>query len=509
MNTSCDVLVVGGGIGGVAAALAAAESGARVVLTEESPWLGGQLTSQGVPPDENPWIETVGGTETYQRFRTLVRAHYRRDPQMVTDDPMLNPGQALVSRISHEPSVAVAVIDEMLAPLVAAGKLEIRRSLAPVSATVSGDIVRAVTFSDGSTVEATMVLDATEEGDLLPLVDAEHVIGSESITQTGEPHALPGAADPGDQQAITWCMAVEHRPGEDHTIDRPSDYGFWRDYQPDFWPDRMLSLTWSHPPTSEPRSAPLFGEAPEWTLWTYRRIRYGGHYSVPTTDVSVINWPQNDYLLGPIIGVSDADRQRHLAGARAQTVSLLYWLQTEAPRPDGGTGYPGLRPYGPAYGTDDGLALRHYVRESRRIHAITTVVEQHLSLEARKEFGRAMEYPDSVGIGSYRVDLHPSTGGRNYVDFASMPFEIPLGALIPVRLTNFLAAAKNIGTTHITNGCYRLHPVEWNIGESAGAAAAYCVRGGISPHALHADSTKLSDYQAMLDKRGVRRRWTV
>ena len=41
-----DVLIVGGGVGGVAAALAALRLGRRVTLTEESPWLGGQLTSQ-------------------------------------------------------------------------------------------------------------------------------------------------------------------------------------------------------------------------------------------------------------------------------------------------------------------------------------------------------------------------------------------------------------------------------------------------------------------------------
>ena len=47
----------------------------------------------------------------------------------------------------------------------------------------------------------------------------------------------------------------------------------------------------------------------------------------------------------------------------------------------------------------------------------------------------------------------------------------PLGALIPVRAENLLPANKNIGTTHITNGCYRLHPVEWSIGEAVGALA--------------------------------------
>jgi NADPH-dependent 2,4-dienoyl-CoA reductase/sulfur reductase-like enzyme len=50
---SCDVAVIGGGVGGCAAALAAARNGMRVILTEETDWVGGQLTSQAVPPDEH------------------------------------------------------------------------------------------------------------------------------------------------------------------------------------------------------------------------------------------------------------------------------------------------------------------------------------------------------------------------------------------------------------------------------------------------------------------------
>ena len=68
------MLVAGGGLGGVAAALAAAERGARVVLSEETDWLGGQLTSQAVPPDEHPWIEDFGCTARY-------RAPARGDPR--------------------------------------------------------------------------------------------------------------------------------------------------------------------------------------------------------------------------------------------------------------------------------------------------------------------------------------------------------------------------------------------------------------------------------------------
>ena len=110
-----------------------------------------------------------------------------------------------------------------------------------------------------------------------------------------------------------------------------------------------------------------------------------------------------------------------------------------------------------------------YIRESRRIQAEFTVVEQIVGTEARGK-DTAEPFADSVGVGSYRIDLHPSTGGNNYIDVSSLPFQIPLGALLPKRVENLLPACKNIGTTHITNGCYRLHPVEWNIGESAGHA---------------------------------------
>ena len=204
--------------------------------------------------------------------------------------------------------------------------------------------------------------------------------------------------------------------------------------------------------------------------------------------ITLVNWPQNDYLLGNFVDVDDAEKSRHLDGALSLSRSLFYWLQTEAPRPDGGEGWPGLRLRGDLTGTRHGFAKRPYIREARRIRAEFTVLEQHVGLEARMaETGlpqgevTATSFPDSVGIGSYRIDLHPSTGGDNYIDIGSLPFEIPLGALLPVRMENLLPAAKNIGTTHITNGCYRLHPVEWNIGEAAGQLAAFCMHGKHAP----------------------------
>jgi len=253
-------------------------------------------------------------------------------------------------------------------------------------------------------------------------------------------------------------------------------------------------------------------------LWTYRRIAdkrlfEGGTYP---GDVSMVNWPQNDYLLGNLCEVSHGDAARHLEGAKQLSLSLLYWLQTEAPRPDGGVGWKGLRLRPDVVGTEDGLAKHAYIRESRRIRAVFTVLEQHVSTGFRaEELGvgpeqaKAAEFKDSVGIGSYRIDLHPTTGGNNYLDIGSLPFQIPLGALVAQRVENLLPACKNLGVTHITNGCYRLHPVEWNIGEAAGALAAFCLANHTLPRAVRDTGELLQRFQNGLREQGVPLAWEL
>lgn len=511
-----DIVIIGGGMGGCSAALAAAKTGKRVIMTEETDWIGGQLTAQAVPPDEHPWIERFGGTASYRSFRNRVRDYYMRNFPVTAQARgtlYFNPGNANVSRIAHEPRAALAVLHEMLAPYVHSGKVQILLRHRPEKAETNGDDVRAVhvrSLETGDTVELTApyFLDATEEGDVLPQAGVEYVTGSESIAETGEPHALAGEADPTDMQAVTWCFAVDHIEGEDFTIAKPEQYDFWRDYKADFWPDKQLSWSGLVPHTLEHVKYSFFPDGKSFSLWNYRRIIDKINFAEGAfdSDVTVVNWPANDYWLGPIIDVSAEERAKHLEGARQLSLSLMYWIQTEAPRPDGGAGYPGLRLRGDIVGTEDGLAKSVYIREARRIRAETTIVEQHLSPELRGKQG-AMDYDDSVGIGCYRIDLHPSTGLRTYIDVASLPFQIPLGALIPVRVNNLLPACKNIGTTHITNGCYRLHPVEWNIGEAAGYLAAYCIDRGYSPREVRNSPEKLKDFQALLTRAGVEMKW--
>ena len=148
-----------------------------------------------------------------------------------------------------------------------------------------------------------------------------------------------------------------------------------------------------------------------------------------------------------------------------------------------------------------------YIRESRRIKARFTIRKQHVTESCRPGETHAAAFAGSVGIGYYRIDLHPSSGGDNYLDVGSLPFQIPLGALLPQRLENLLPAAKNIGTTHITNGCYRLHPVEWNIGEAAGHLAAFCLAHQTTPCAVRASDTWLENFQQNLLRAGIELRW--
>jgi hypothetical protein len=524
----CDLLIAGGGLGGVAAALAAARVGRNTLLVAEHDWLGGQLTTQGVPPDEHRWIEVLGATASYRRLRTAIREHYRAHAPLTDEarrDPHLNPGNAWVSRLAHEPRVAAAVIDALLAPHVASGVLTVWRGARVVALARDGERVTGarVARRDGATVdlEPRFVLDATETGDLLPMARAPYVVGAESRAETGEPHAPDGPARPLNQQSITVAFAVERRPGEDHTIDRPADYERWRSYRPEFWPGPLLGFRQLDPMTMQPLDGRLYDPSMDalqfdrpigrsnrdgYVLWSYRRIVAQRHRSVPTPEVSMVIWPQNDYWLGPIVDVDEDARARHVAEAKALSRSLLYWLQTEAPRPDGGAGHPELRLHAETFGTADGLAIEPYVREARRIRARVTVREQDLAHAVRGDRG-AVEFGDSVGIGMYRIDLHPSTGGDSYIDLTTCPFQIPLGALVPQSLENLLPACKNIGTTHITNGAYRLHPVEWNVGEVAALLADRCLVRGLTPQALHEDAAEVADLQTELLRHGIELAW--
>jgi hypothetical protein len=231
----CDIAVIGGGFGGVAAALAAAEAGKRVVMTEPTDWIGGQVTAQAVSPlDEHFYIESFGGSRAYYRYREGVRAWYRDRYQQTeqADEIPFNPGGGWVSRLCHEPRVALQVLEGMLSPHIKAGQLQILCKHTPFSAQVHNGRIVSVTLlntEDAETSQSTKVelraqyfLDASELGDLLALSGAPYVTGAETVEDTGEAHASKLGPQPNRVQSFTYSIVVENCPGENHIIRMPN-----------------------------------------------------------------------------------------------------------------------------------------------------------------------------------------------------------------------------------------------------------------------------------------------
>ncbi len=518
-----DLCIIGGGTGGVAAALAACKMGLSVLLTEETSWIGGQLTSQAVPPDEHPWIDSTGASASYREFRNRSRAFYRDHyPTSESGKQIFSTAPSNTERLYVEPRIAHHVLEAMLSPWISKGTLTILLHTIPVAVERSGRRLRAVEVRNLhtgklTTLEAAFILDATEEGDLLELAKIAHITGSEGRAMHGELHDLCEAPRPQNLQAITWVAALGYHPDtpdgfDGYRIDKPASYDFWSSNHPPLtppWPGPLLDWRYSDPRNHRPVHGGLFGNHGGFDFWRYRLVLPTEAFEEPLSwkGATMLNWPQNDYFEHDLLFCSGAEKaQRHQA-AKELTLSLIYWLQNHAPRPDGGEGYPGLYLRPDQTGTPDGLAQAPYIREARRILARRTVVEGDLGAVMR-ENRRPDPEPTSIAIGYYRIDLHPTTEGDNYIDIESFPFQIPLGALLSPELDNFLPAAKNIGMTHITNGCLRLHPVEWSIGEAAGALAAYTIMRKLpSAHTVLDDTTERHDYRSALLRLGVDLEW--
>ena len=137
------------------------------------------------------------------------------------------------------------------------------------------------------------------------------------------------------------------------------------------------------------------------------------------------------------------------------------------------------------------------------------VVKDFSGNVCRGDNARSAFMPDTVGIGHYALDIHPNGHGEPNHYVATRPFQIPLGAMIPLRIQNLLPACKNLGTTHLSNGAYRLHPIEWNIGESAGLLAAYCLKNRTTPRQIHESPQELRRFQSALLREGIALHWYV
>lgn len=501
---SCDLVIIGAGMGGVSAAYEAARSGLTVCMTEPTLWIGGQMTSEGVSAfDDNKWIDTTGATATYSNLSQRIREFYYAKTNAAAKTPApdlknFNPGNCWVSRLCFEPQPAARILQEIAQPLIASGKLKIWVHTVPVRVMRQGRKIESVQAYDFGhktwlRLEGKYFVDATEWGNLLPLSGLPFRIGAEAKSETGERNA-PAQADPTAIQSFTYPFILLNAPKAQPAGTPPSDYASLKDKYSlvvDYGNGKFLTYG-------------IFAKNPgtPGSFWNYRRSVDASQFRPGTFagDVSMINWSSNDYCDARLLSNDPVAQAEALQGAKRLSLGFAWWLQHDVDRDDhSGHGYPQFELQAAAMGSSDGLAQQPYIRESRRIIPVKTIVEEDLAVDFQKG-ARAALYPDSVGIGQYSIDIH-SCARKDFTS-ATKPYEIPLGALIARDADNLLAASKDIGTTHISNGAYRLHPTEWSIGEAVGATVAWAVHHHITPAAIDSNPAELRGLQRRLVHQG-------
>ena len=452
-----DVLVVGGGTGGTAAAVQAARRGAKTILVSEFPWLGGMLTSAGVSaPDGNELAAFQTGL-----WGAFLRELQQRQPGGLD--------WGWVSFFTYDPRIGAEIFADWVKCLP---------NLQWISGQIAHDVLReryrisGVRFAD-FTVSAKITLDATELGDLLALADVGHRWGWEFQAEWGEPSA------PAASNALT----------ERYSVQAPT----WVAIMQDFGKGAVAPEIPAPPVENLDRFIGAWdGYTPEQFL-NYGRLPGG---------LLMINWPirGNDYGEGvDRLIASETSRQEFLQESRWHSQSFARFIQTQL---------------GPRYGLAQNIfplstidnqqnssllssfALHPYYRESRRLRGVQTITEQDILPIVG---GRVAKLPinsegicETIAIGNYANDHHYTSGdiplqpksirwgGR----WTGTPFTIPYSALIPASTDGLLVCEKNISVSHIANGATRLQPTVMNIGQAAGMAAALCAESGCQPREL-------------------------
>lgn len=435
------VLVIGGGTGGTAAAIQAARSGVKTLLVEPTSMLGGMLTAAGVSCTDGNHLLNSG---MWQEFREALYLHYGTR----------NLGSGWVSNTCFEPSVGDSILKAMAA---AEPNLEVVYGYCFAGITKKANRVTGAHFTNRSgaklSVAAAITIDATELGDVLASAGAAFYLGMDDPKITGEKEAR---VKNGIIQDLTWTAILkDYGPGANRTIPKPAGYDASR-------------YNCSNLQAPCPNGKPWNGDV-------QKMLDYG---RLSTRDTMVkkymLNWPihGNDTYLD-VVRLSEIERQKAYTKAKDQTLGFLYFLQHDL----------GFKHIGLA---DDelerGMALIPYHREGRRLKGKTLLAIHHLQHPYQYNL-----YQNGIAVGNYPVDHHHGQykGVVPDLEFPPIPaFNIPLGALIPERVEGLVVCDKSISVSNIANGSTRLQPVVMLTGQAAGVLAAKAALSKRQPAAV-------------------------
>lgn len=427
-----DVLVAGGGVAGIAAAVCAARMGAKTLLVERYGFLGGMATAGLVNPFMNYYSSTgeklVGGffDELCERMRRsggmLDRAFDPEAMKWAAQEMLLESGCNL-----------------MLHSIVTGARMEGRRLVG----------VEILTKSGTEIADAACLVDATGDADLTAMAGAPY--------DQGDPVT-------GMTQAMTLMFTVggvDLRKALMYAKDNPEEMRFPKPSSEDAV-NRMLQGVIS--------IAGFYKQIEE--------ARLKGEFALPQDLVFFISLPTpgqvivNTTHVGGLDGTDSKDLTRAEIEGRRQVATLMTFFHKYIP----GFESAYLLQTAPQIG----------VRETRRI-----VGEYVFS---RDDVVHGAKFSDVILRSAYPVDVHSSAGkgyskreeddGAPGIPPAGDWYEVPYRCLVPKRVDGLLVAGRCVSATYEGQGAVRIMPNCMALGQAAGTAAALCVQKGVSPRKL-------------------------
>ncbi len=450
-----DVVVVGGDAEGVAAAVAAARAGARTLLIDVRPQLGGLLT-QG-------WLNTLdlnlGPDNAVLNGGFFAEFHGQLEGAAFTVQTAV---AALDRLVAAEPNLTVirgarAVLPSVNGvprPLVQPGQSVATDSLAHAFASVSprpllecGAVAstgRCVSSSDDARKELRSI-----DGILLlgPGMNEPQRIDAGCVVDATQDADLAAAA------GATWTYGMEDYTGRQTTMAVTVVFRL----------DGVGDEGWSALVAAARQNKALGWGAGTWNVWGFGDVMKRYRPSTPRVAVRGLNVGRqrdgsvliNALQVFGIDGLSVAARREARRLAEAEMPNLVAFLQTNV---------PGLGSV-----TGSALAPELYVRETRHTKCL-----HRLSVDDALE---NREFPDTIGFGSYPLDVQ-ATDASFTGDIVGRParYGVPLRCLIPIGVERLLVVGRSAGFDSLPHASARTVPVGMAAGQAAGVAAALVAR---------------------------------
>jgi FAD dependent oxidoreductase len=436
-SLTTDVLIVGGGISGTAAAIQAARLYVKVVLVEPTPWLGGMLSSAGVSAIDGNHKLPSG---LWKEFRDQLYTVYGGAKAVET---------GWVSNTLFEPYIADSILKAMVAKETNitvhygfwADKAEKKKEIFTLQ------LVNAK--ASKLTIQAKIVIDATELGDIMALLKVPFDVGMEGNEKTGE--QITAIKTNTIVQDLTYTAILkDYGATANKTIPKPVNY----------IADEFDGVCKEFCKDTAKRNGLVTAEK----MLTYAKL---------PNQKYLINWPNNGndtYM--DVIALKPVERTKKLEQAKQTTLRFLYFIQTTL-------GYKNLGLADDEFPTTDKLPLIAYYREGRRVVGLTRLKLPHLL----QPYSGTL-YKTGIAVGDYPIDHHHKKN-KTVSDKIIFPpissYNIPLGCLIPQKMDGLIVAEKGISVSNVVNGTTRLQPVVLLIGQAAGVLAAVSITENKAP----------------------------